>query len=767
MTRADRPPGGRLILPSGVTAMLDEVDDSLRHPGLQLDKFSPPGKQERQRQSVEKVCEAAGDPDLLSVLSKRREDMLTTVGAKRFHATTTGPLTLHLARASGLENAGIHLHPVYGFACLSGSGLKGMSRSYAETVWLKDQGDQVAAWNDIRAVFGWAVRSEEGKRWKPESVDDLEGSNTGSVVFHDAWPVNWPRLAPDIVNNHHKRYYEGEDHPIDWEEPEMAFFLSIVAGTTFDFALSPRTTDSGDGSRAVVLAREWLQAALVHEGAGAKTNAGYGRFRLTDRPNPMTPNAARRTSSHTLELATPAFLAGAQQQKEDCDLRPATLRGLLRWWWRTMHAAHMSREDLRRLETAVWGDAESGAALALFVKAETAIDSQMFDKGSIAKRHSVPDSHGLRYLAYGMDETKQGKRHQRWYVNPGIRWTLTLSAREGRFPEGGPSIEAADTLRQGQTALWLLCHYGGVGSKARNGLGSFSDVEVDGIETLDDCKEIAAQFRRTADLSGHVRLPAKSSSLDDMLVLSIDTPWRDPWFALDQLGSVMQSFARKNRHDERKAALGLPRKIHGPQNDPMEHQDRESHQRPRNLSVSGHDRYASPVHYHIAPRTDGALTARMTVFPTPNLPDINTSRDVLKALGDHLQSELEGRANRGMKSPARYVSPAPVGDRLRATSSLPSPGDRIQAVLLEERTRKDKWRAKHEPSGLEGPIQNSGHVPDTAAPGQHVGLIVASANRKEMAFSWPTPEIEARRSRSNGRRRQRDSGSKHPPRTRR
>ncbi len=739
MTKPEQPVAG-LVLPQRVADLSRTVACAERHPGLQLDKFSVPRNQEAQKSAVEKVCRAGGDSTLFAAVSERRDAALRHIGAQRFRAVTTGPLTLHLARASGLENAGIHLHPVYGFACLPGSGLKGMARSHAETVWLEDQDDRVAAWNDIRAVFGWAVRSEEGKRWKPENAAELEGSSAGSVVFHDAWPVQWPRLEPDIVNNHHKGYYEGEDAPGDWDEPEMAYFLAVATGTAFDFALSPRPAGDSEPSH-LALAHEWLQAALVHEGAGAKTNAGYGRFRLRDHPDPTPPRAARRIFRHALELTTPAFLAGASRQQEDCDLRPATLRGLLRWWWRTIHAAHLSRQELRRLEAAVWGDAKQGAALALSVQAETAIDRQpvLFDKDGIAQRHCVPNSQGLRYIAYGMDETKQEQRYQRWYVEPGAGWTLTLSARQGRLPEGGPSIEASDILRQGHAALWLLCRYGGVGSKARNGFGSFSDVEVDGIETVEDCREIGARSRRAAGLAEQLRLPARSSSLDDMLeVLEVATPWRDPWCALDQLGGAMQSFARKNKHG-RKVALGLPRK---------------------SLTVDGRSRHASPVHYHLAPGADGALTLRMTAFPTPALPDEATSREVLKELREHLKSDLKDRTRKhgsqGTNPPRHTVDP------------LPKPSDRVEAVLLDEKTRKGGWKAKHEPSGLEGPIQNTAKVPADAEPGQRVSLIVASANRREIAFRWPTtPGVEARQAKSATRGRQRDGRSKRSPRRRR
>ena len=189
-----------LKLPGGVADLVEQVGGSMRHPGLQLDKLSPPGNQKLQLQAIQRVCGAAGDTTLLRDVSRRRSQMLVACNATCFEATTVGPLTLHLARASGLENAGIHLHPIYGFACLPGSGLKGMARAYAETVWCAEQDDRTAAWERIRAVFGWAPGAEKGKISRPEGVGDPKESQAGAIVFHDAWPAEWPRLQPDIVN---------------------------------------------------------------------------------------------------------------------------------------------------------------------------------------------------------------------------------------------------------------------------------------------------------------------------------------------------------------------------------------------------------------------------------------------------------------------------------------------------------------------------------------------------------------------------------------
>ncbi len=256
-----------------------------------------------------------------------------------------------------------------------------------------------------------------------------------------------------------------------------------------------------------------------------------------------------------------------------------------------------------------------------------------------------------------------------------------------------------------------------------------------------------------------------------MLTLEVGTPRPDCWFAIDQLGFAIQAFGRKNAHQERKAALGLPRKIHGPKGKPMKHQNHERHRQPEPLkSGNGRKRHAAPGHYHLTPCGGGTLAVRMTAFPSPDLPDIKTSRMVLEELRNHLQSEMEQRsqtyANRGTRPPK--TRPLPSGPRSEPSGAavpLPRPCERVEAVLLEERTKKGGWKAKRDASGLQGPVQNSGDVHGDAAPGQGVELVVASVNvnRCEIAFRWPTdrdavparpgrPTADRRsRSRSGGR----------------
>jgi CRISPR-associated protein Cmr6 len=82
---------------------------------------------------------------------------------------------------------------------------------------------------------------------------------------------------------------------------------------------------------------------------------------------------------------------------------------------------------------------------------------------------------------------------------------------------------------------------------------------------------------------------------------------------------------------------------------------------------------------------------------------------------------------------------------------LPNAGDRVEAVLLDAKTRKGGWKAKHEPTGLSGPIQNSADVPDDLRPGNSLELIVASASKREIAFRYPTSADEQRNQRAKGK----------------
>ena len=65
--------------------------------------------------------------------------------------------------------------------------------------------------------------------------------------------------------------------------------------------------------------------------------------------------------------------------------------------------------------------------------------------------------------------------------------------------------------------------------------------------------------------------------------------------------------------------------------------------------------------------------------------------------------------------------------------------DLVDAVLLEERTKKGGWKAQIKGFSQMGPIQNLEVVPAESKAGDFVKLIIASINDREAAFKWPQP----------------------------
>ena len=94
---------------------------------------------------------------------------------------------------------------------------------------------------------------------------------------------------------------------------------------------------------------------------------------------------------------------------------------------------------------------------------------------------------------------------------------------------------------------------------------------------------------------------------------------------------------------------------------------------------------------------------------------------------------------------SRTGRPAPERRQPRTTALL-QPGQRAQAMLIGEKTRRGGWKAEMEAGGerVVGDIFNSGEVPPDAEPGLEAVLIVRVANPKNASFLWPSPDVEAK-----------------------
>lgn len=357
-------------------------------------------------------------------------------------------------------------------------------------------------------------------------------------------------------------------------------------------------------------------------------------------------------------------LAGAGQSREDCDLRGATLRGQLRWWWRTLHAGHLRPDALRQLEEAIWGSSSKGGAVS--VRVEAAAENkdrvklapfkkliagkngmqQVMDNAFCA-RHGIvlgadnKTTPGLSYLAYGMDEysTRTQTRKQRACMEAPAYWLLSIECRDTIVD--GTSIPAEMVRRQALAALGLLVQRGAVGSRSRKGFGSLQAHDKSGELAALKAPECAAELRKAIGHDGLRLACADTPWIEEMKAFEAPIRAGTAWQAMHIVGCVLRDYASSLKHDAEKLRLGLPRQIHGPRPQALQHQ--VNHTPPLKLGglkapAKGEGRHPAPLFFSLKPHNKGFLV-RVTFFPDALLqhegkqPDLQASKQfVLRTL---------------------------------------------------------------------------------------------------------------------------------------
>ncbi len=214
----------------------------------------------------------------------------TTAGVRQFTAVAQSRCVVGLG-AKGTREVGLALHPLYGFPIIPGSGLKGLARTFATLTIATD----LAPTLDLKIADVLAIYAKDPQALKTHAAhiqrvtDAMAGvsrccgvlEGAGTICFFDAVPDGAVKLDLDIMNPHHRAYYDkhGEGTPpADYESPVPVYFLTVAKGTRFRFALAPLWVNTGDAEKDVLKAVEWLQGGLTDLGVGGKTTSGYGMF---------------------------------------------------------------------------------------------------------------------------------------------------------------------------------------------------------------------------------------------------------------------------------------------------------------------------------------------------------------------------------------------------------------------------------------------------------------------------------------------------------
>lgn len=203
----------------------------------------------------------------------RWQASLKTLGGTRlFVATAVTPLAVGLGNESVLE-VGLTIHHTYGAPIIPGSALKGLCRRGA----LRLQKEDKITQQQFDVLFGYSKQSGE--------------ASAGYITFWDAWydpeSVESKPFHRDVITVHHPDYYSSrgkeETYPTDCDDPNPVPFLVVRPEARFLFAIT--APDEAWG----IFVENLLKWCLQYLGVGAKTNAGYGFFRIDSQKQPAQP----------------------------------------------------------------------------------------------------------------------------------------------------------------------------------------------------------------------------------------------------------------------------------------------------------------------------------------------------------------------------------------------------------------------------------------------------------------------------------------------
>lgn len=165
--------------------------------------------------------------------------------------------------------------------------------------------------------------------------------------------------------------------------------------------------------------------------------------------------------SYDIDVVTPMFGGGAvaKQCDPNCPVRPAEVRGHLRFWWRALYGGrYATSEELAKAESAIWGSDSERGRLAISVVILNAGKPELaYDPGKAEPKDTRWPGYALFPYQYRMGETPT-------FAQVGVRFRLEVRSC-GLGDRTFAEIRSA-------VAAWIA--FGGIGARTRRGCGSLS-----------------------------------------------------------------------------------------------------------------------------------------------------------------------------------------------------------------------------------------------------------------------------------------------------
>jgi len=283
-----------------------------------------------------------------------------------------------------------------------------------------------------------------------------------------------------------------------------------------------------------------------------------------------------------LRAISPLFMRGADQRK--AEFRSASVKGVMRWWFRALAGNYVTSDELREKEGLIFGSA-GGRRSRVIVEARALSrpvpiyngaqinenswlewqenkkgDSYNVRTGRVSpreKKAKEQDKTGLQYLFFSIKLLARRGKLVTFY-EPNSKFEVTIKSHDSK------AYEAA------MASLWSAVALGGFGFRARRGAGSLwfdgknGAMEALGLPTvLKSPNGLEKGIQRAIELVGNaigkeelqaepiVDYPTLTENSSAVAVLNLEAK-EDPRYALMEFQEKYKSFRRRRSENDKK-----------------------------------------------------------------------------------------------------------------------------------------------------------------------------------------------------------------------
>jgi CRISPR-associated protein Cmr1 len=287
----------------------------------------------------------------------------------------------------------------------------------------------------------------------------------------------------------------------------------------------------------------------------------------------------------TYKIITPMFIGDANQNLTD--LRPPSIKGALRFWWRALNWGRFFKgdiaqalRDLHEQEGKLFGQAAREGVKA----GQASFLLQLSEQPKLIREKDWPQNQtGSGYLGYGL--MKDNTQPHREGFKENTKFTISLIFKPNTSTENINSIK--ETLE-----IWGLL--GGLGARSRRGFGSISDSS-NHLTEEEYIKKIKTLLSNYQHITNEPPYTAFSNNANFKIISSESTA-RD---AHQQAGKLYKEYRYQFQRKDR-IPFGLP------------------------LQKETEKRRSSPLFFHIHPLKNNKFIAIVLYLPAVFHPKYST-----------------------------------------------------------------------------------------------------------------------------------------------